>query len=319
MTMTRPKPTNSPRPESQPRIVLSDGILIFIGVIVILLAALILTILFESRLSLDRRAQPAIDLEAEAKRKDETTPWPTNSRATIRATSTGGVLIARPTSTLTPARDMYTETPRPTETLPAEVLLREVPIGRQTRTLNCEFQTASDLAWYYGKPYTWEEIFQLVGHDPGGNPHKGFVGRSLDDKPGQLYPYGYGVYAEPIAEALRQLGLKATVFYNSSREWLMAQLADGRPVMIWATSEMTIRPVATWTASDGTVVKGVAGEHTFLAIGYNTQGVWLIDPWEGQRRHFGWNTFLASWDLLDRMAIVITDEVPSSTPLTPLP
>jgi hypothetical protein len=97
------------------------------------------------------------------------------------------------------------ETPTPPgNNLPAEILLGEVPMGKQTRSLNCEFQTASDLAWYYGRPYTWDEIYQYVGHDVGGNPHKGFVGRSFDDQPGQLYPLGYGVYAEPIAAACRQ-------------------------------------------------------------------------------------------------------------------
>ena len=190
-----------------------------------------------------------------------------------------------------------------------------MPIGKQTRALNCEFQTASDLAWYYGRPFTWEEIYQYVGHDVGGNPHKGFVGRSFDDRPGQLYPLGYGVYAEPIARAFAQLGLAAEVSYNNPREWLMAQLADGRPVMVWTTSNMTIRPVATWTAADGVTVKGVPGEHTYLAVGYDADGLWLIDPWDGQRHHFDWQAFLGSWDLLDRMALIVTGEpAPSMTP-----
>jgi len=192
--------------------------------------------------------------------------------------------------------------------LPTEVLLQEVPIGKQTRSLNCEFQTASDLAWYYGRPFTWEEIYRYVGHDAGGNPHKGFVGRSFDDEPGQLYPFGYGVYAEPIAGAFAQLGLRAAVSYHTASEWLKAQLAAGRPVMVWATSGMIIRPVATWTAADGVTVKGVPGEHTYLAVGYDATGVWLIDPWDGQRHHFEWPAFLASWDLLDRMALVVTGE-----------
>lgn len=197
--------------------------------------------------------------------------------------------------------------PSPEQVLPAEVLLQQVPVGKQSRSLNCEFQTASDLAWYYGRPFTWEEIFQYVGHDVGGNPHKGFVGRSFDDAPGQLYPEGYGVYAEPIAHALEQLGLQTAVSYDNPQEWLMAHLAGGRPVMVWTTSGMVVRPVATWTAADGATVKGVPGEHTYLAVGYDADGVWLLDPWDGQRHSFDWPAFLASWDLLDRMALVIVD------------
>ena len=225
----------------------------------------------------------------------------------------GGVIVV-PTPTLagTPAPGTPTS---PEIDLPPAVLLQEVPIGKQTRALNCEFQTASDLAWYYGRPFTWEEIYQFVGHDVGGNPHKGFVGRSLDDQPGQLYPLGYGVYAEPIALAFAQLGLTAEVSYNNPREWLMAQLANGRPVMVWTTSNMTIRPVATWTAADGVSVKGVPGEHTYLAVGYDADGPWLIDPWDGQRHHFAWQIFLGSWDLLDRMALIVTGE--SVPPMPP--
>ena len=48
-----------------------------------------------------------------------------------------------------------------------------------------------------------------------------------------------------------KLGLQAEVFYRESPEWLKSQLLAGRPVMVWATSGLTIRPVATWTAADG--------------------------------------------------------------------
>ena len=192
--------------------------------------------------------------------------------------------------------------------LPASVLLQEAPAGKQTRPLNCEFQTASDLAWYYGQPFTWEEIFQVVGHDVGGNPHKGFVGRSFDDKPGQVFPQGYGVYAEPIAEGFARLGIEAAVSYGNGPEWLMTQLAAGRPVMVWTTAGMTIRPVATWTAADGVSVKGVPGEHTYLAIGYDPGGVWLMDPYDGRRHYFEWPVFVSSWDLLDRMALTVTQD-----------
>ncbi len=229
-----------------------------------------------------------------------------------------GVIIVEPTPTAIGTPVPESPIP-PNDNVPAEILLQEVPIGKQTRSLNCEFQTASDLAWYYGRPFTWEEIYQYVGHDVGGNPHKGFVGRSFDDAPGQLYPLGYGVYAEPIAEAFAQLGLTAEVSYNNSREWLMAQVAASRPVMVWATSNMTIRPIATWTAGDGVTVRGVPGEHTYLAVGYDASGVWLIDPWDGQRHYFYWHVFLASWDLLGRMALIVTGKPEPAMNLTPGP
>jgi len=199
--------------------------------------------------------------------------------------------------------------------LPAEVLLTWVPQGRQARNLSCEFQSAADLAWYYGVPYTWEEIFARVGHDPGGNPHKGFVGVSLDDAPGYVYPRGYGVYAEPIAEALQSLGLDAQAHYGQSVEWLKGQVARGRPVMIWAVGGMAVRPTEEWVAQDGTTVRGVGGEHTFLVVGYDSGGVWVVDPWVGERRYFGWEPFVESWDILERMSVVVAQD----KPITPGP
>jgi len=192
-------------------------------------------------------------------------------------------------------------------TSPESFLLENVPVGKQERNLSCEFQSASDLAWYYRKPYTWKEVFMRVGHDPGGNPHKGFVGRSLDDPPGRLYPEGYGVYAEPIARALTDLGLSAKVYYNESVTWLKAQVASGHPVMVWATAGMAKSPVETWTALDGTLVRGARGEHTYLIVGYSKTGVWVNDPWDGEQRFYLWSIFMSSWDIFDRMSIVIED------------
>jgi len=191
---------------------------------------------------------------------------------------------------------------------PEKVLLELVPQGKQERNLSCELQSASDLAWYYGRPYTWEEVFERVGHDPGGNPHKGFVGLSLDDTPGYVYPRGYGVYAEPIARALQELGLSAEVHYRESSEWVKGQMARGRPVMVWATGGMVVRSAEEWLAEDGTRVTGVRGEHTFLVVGYDEGGVWVVDPWVGARRYFDWEVFLTSWEILDRMSVVVTED-----------
>ncbi len=192
--------------------------------------------------------------------------------------------------------------------LPETVLLKNVPLGKQARNLSCEFQSASDLVWYYGKPYTWEEIFMRVGHDPGGNPHKGFVGDSLDDPPGRLYPDGYGVYAEPIAAALSSLGLPAKVYYHKSAMWLKEQIATRHPVMIWAIAGMRPSSVETWTASDGTLVRGARGEHTYLVVGYNNNGVWVNNPWNGKQEFYQWRVFLQSWDTFDRMCVVVKND-----------
>ncbi len=220
----------------------------------------------------------------------------------------GVVIGLLPTSSPTP---VATATPTPSSQ--DQVLLEEVPVGKQTRPLNCEFQSASDLLWYYGLPYAWDEIFTLVGYDAGGNPHRGFVGYSFDDPPGQLYPNGYGVYAEPLARGLAKIGVHAEVHYNESVDWLKAQLQQGHPVMVWATAGMVPRKPEYWTTAEGERIKAVRGEHTYLVIGYDPQGVWVADPWDGRRHHYPWQTFLDSWSILDRMALIIR-EIATPTP-----
>ncbi len=299
------------RPEltkGYPRGSLPDWALVAFWLAVILLFAAMLTITAQYTLARVLPVTSVSQIPTDTVRFS-TIPQLTPSTTEPQPKQEPGIVIAGGTAHPSPTSSLPGNIPTPTtESLPSEIMLQGIPHGRQTRALNCEFQTASDLAWYYGQPVTWDEIYLSVGHDVGGDPHKGFVGRSFDDQPGQLYPLGYGVYAEPIAQALAQLGLQAEVSYHASPEWLKAHIAAGRPVMVWATSNMTIRAVATWTTAEGRSVKGVPGEHTYLAVGYNTEGIWLLDPWDAQQRYFSWQNFLNSWDLLDRMALVITSQ-----------
>jgi len=226
-------------------------------------------------------------------------------------TAEGGMIIVPPPEN---ARTPVGESPQNEDVLPDHFRLDSVPVGKQTRPLNCEFQTASDLVWSYGFPFSWDEIFAVVGPDPNGNPHVGFVGESLDDPPGSIYPDGYGVYAEPIAKGLQSLGIHAEVFYGKTADWLREQIASGSPVMVWATANMIQRDPEYWTTKDGQRVKGVRGEHTYLVYGYDREGVWVGDPWDGQRKHYPWDVFLASWDILDRMALMIMTTSDAQSP-----
>lgn len=225
------------------------------------------------------------------------TAGPRNARTgTATTTVAGGYLAAEPFPTATPAG---------ASGLPAQTVLAGVPLGKQALSLSCEFQSASDLATYYGKPQDWQTIYDLVGNDPGGNPHRGFAGSGLDDPPGRLYPEGYGVYAEPIAQALRTFGLEAEVHYWEPGDWLRHQVAAGRPVMIWAPHGMLPATVVQWTATDGVPVRGARGEHSYLVVGYDEDRVWVNDPWDGRQKTYVWEVFLKAWDTFDRMAIVI--------------
>jgi uncharacterized protein YvpB len=221
--------------------------------------------------------------------------------------TSAGDQFATPTA-IPPAISLRMATPIREERLPAQVLLSDFQGHRQERPLNCEFRSASDLAGYYGYDIHWEKLFLAVGHDPNGNPNRGFVGKSLDDPAGRIYPDGYGVYAEPVARGLQQLGVPGVAHQHCSTTWLRQQLAGGNPVVVWVTMNMRASQVVQWTAADGSVVTGVVGEHTMTAIGYDPETIWVFDPAEGRRKQFPWDQFEQSWSYLERMALTIGGE-----------
>ncbi len=207
-----------------------------------------------------------------------------------------------PTATLEPPVQQLAPAP------PAQAIIPGVPAGQQERRLSCEFQSASDLAWFYGVPATWQDLFLKVGHDPNGDPQQGFVGRSFDDPPGSIYPDGYGVYADPLVRALREYGLAAEAHYNADKDWLIQQIAAGRPVMVWATYGLQPSEVTTWPTKDGArEIKAIRLEHSYIVIGYDPEGVFVNDPFDGKRYYYPWSDFIRSWSYLDQMAIIIKD------------
>lgn len=187
----------------------------------------------------------------------------------------------------------------------------QIPNNKQERTLNCEFRSATDLAAYYGKHFSWEQLFEIVGYDPSGDPNKGFAGRSVDDPPGGLYPSGYGVYAEPVARGLRQLGVNATAHQGQTVEWIKQKLSEGHPVMVWAVAYMDVTEPVEWQTTDGVTVRGVPFEHTFNVVGYDESGVLVNDPYTATTDSYSWEKFQASWGVLGNMALTI-EETPAN-------
>lgn len=189
--------------------------------------------------------------------------------------------------------------------------------GKQTKNLTCESQTASDLAKFWGKQVGEIEFFNKLPRSD--NPYKGFVG-SPDAPPGSLPPSGYGVYAEPVAQTLRSFGLESEAHSKKGINWLRQELAAGRPVMVWATYGFKENPVKTYKTRDGQEVPIVQYEHSFLAVGYDSDGVTVIDPLDGQRKSFPYAEFYRGWSLLDQMAVTARLPVPalsSTSPVTP--
>jgi uncharacterized protein YvpB len=172
----------------------------------------------------------------------------------------------------------------------------------QERPLSCESRSAVDLAAFWGVGIGEETFFNTVPRSD--NPYEGFVG-DVDDPPGSLPPGGYGVYANPVADTLRRYGLDARAFRWLGLERLKTEVAAGRPVLIWATYDMLRPEIGAWTSADGSTSIIIQWEHTFILTGYDAQGVYLIDAYDGETQYYLTSQFVPAWMQLNEMAVVV--------------
>ncbi len=171
------------------------------------------------------------------------------------------------------------------------VLLR-VPVLAQAHSLTCEAAAARMVAAYWGKPATEAWIQGQLGQDS--NPHKGFRG-DVDAEFGGIV--NYGVYAEPLAQALRSLGLSVEVRYNVGYADLRAALDNGQPVIVWLSQF----PAPGYYDQPGGY-RLVPGEHSYVVVGYDAAGLVVNDPLNGGRQfHI---RAIPHWELFNNMTLI---------------
>jgi uncharacterized protein YvpB len=178
----------------------------------------------------------------------------------------------------------------------------------QTFNLSCESRSASDWAAFFG--------FQIgerkfLNHLPrSDNPEAGFVG-DPNGTWGFTPPYSYGVHAAPVVALLRQYGLPAEARKGMSWEEVRAEIAAGRPVIIWVIGGMWPGETVRYTPRNGQTTQVASFEHTMVLVGYDSQRVQVVDASTGLEQVYSKAAFMASWSVLGNMAVVY---VPISAP-----
>lgn len=152
---------------------------------------------------------------------------------------------------------------------------------QQQRGLSCEYASLHIATTLLGDP-VFEYVFDdLVPQNE--NPHVGYRGNILGE-------WGntddYGVYNEPLAEALTQVG----AFFGGKQD-LQEQIGLERPVVVWLGVWDNAESFDTWTG-DGNRYQLTAGMHVLVAHGYDEDFVYLTDPGTTILRQYGWNDFL---------------------------
>lgn len=183
------------------------------------------------------------------------------------------------------------------ETRPPEVRLT-VARQKQSHSLSCESSAASMAAQYHNVALTEAEIMAALPSNQ--NPYLGFRG-NVDGSPGGIVDYG--VYAGPVAEILDGAGLRTSAIQGGV-EGIRAALARGNPVIAWVTYDCQVSTPTTQVIGDQTVPL-VPYQHVVVLTGYNQNGMWANDPWDGQEDFYSNGDLRRAMSYFGNMALEV--------------
>ncbi len=196
-------------------------------------------------------------------------------------------------------------TPTPTpDDLPASARIWDISGDNQSMPLDCEIRSAVDWAAYFGRPIGETAFFNSLPKSD--DPDAGFVGNVYGSW-GQIPPNDYGVHAPPIAGVLRSYGVTAFAYRSLTYDELRAEIAAGRPVIVWIVggSNKTlvngIPRVYTADSNNHTTIVA-AYEHTVVVVGYTQNSVIVLNG--NSFVTVSLSQFLDSWSALRNMAVL---------------
>jgi uncharacterized protein YvpB len=186
------------------------------------------------------------------------------------------------------------------QALPEQAYINGVPANAQRFSLSCESRSAVDWAAYWGVRIGEKKFLNSL--PPSDNPDQGFVG-DANGEWGNTPPLSYGVHAEPVAATLRSFGLQAHAYRGLSWDDLRAEIAAGRPVIVWVIGQMWPGVSQQYVARDGQIITVARFEHTMILVGYEPGKVHVVDAYTGRNQTYSQRTFMNSWKVLGKMAI----------------
>jgi uncharacterized protein YvpB len=225
------------------------------------------------------------------------TPTPTSAPATPSATDAD--LTPTPTVCSAGGRPGLDVRAIPTSTLPASASIKNIYGQMQSLSLDCESRSAVDWAVFFGVKINELEFFRHLPISE--NPDQGFVG-NVRGYWGGLPPGGYGVYAGPVALLLRDYDVAAYAYRGMTWDRLRAEVAAGRPVIVWVVGHVGRSTPVTMTVTGGSEILAARYEHTVILIGYDGKYAGVLDG--SMKYSVPQSAFMESWNVLGDMAIV---------------
>lgn len=212
-----------------------------------------------------------------------------------------------PVRTTEPPADQRGELPRK-ESLPVDALLQnpELPSGCEITALTCVLN-------YLGFDVSKTDMVKHLNITPNGGVsyYEYFVGSPYD-------PNSFGCFAPVIVKAAQSYltsvgkGADYTVsdLSGSDPSELYWQVAEGNPVVVWATMNMR-EPIERvyWNLPDGTPEMWYTYEHCMVLSGYDmdTKKVEICDPQKGKVQ-YDMETFETRYKQLQSQAVTVVPE-----------
>ena len=106
-----------------------------------------------------------------------------------------------------------------------------------------------------------------------------------------------------IAVRLREYGLKAQARKYLSWDDLRAEIAAGRPVIVWIIDTLSPGAPRYYNPGVGPYTVTAPYEHTMILVGYEPGKVHVVDAYTGRNQTYSLRTFMNSWKVLGKMAI----------------
>lgn len=173
------------------------------------------------------------------------------------------------------------------------VKITEVPSINQHPELptGCEATALTIMLQYYGKNVSKTEVannmtrvslpYYQNGKKVGPHPSEGFIGNPYSK-------HSYGVFVEPmIRVAEKYFPGRVENLTGLSLNEVLKIVAEGRPVMVWVTIGMkNVSYTQSWYNKDGKLFKWPNNEHAMIIIGYDSNYIYLSDPYTGKEQKY---------------------------------
>ncbi|MGE5222442.1 MAG: C39 family peptidase [Omnitrophica WOR_2 bacterium] len=184
--------------------------------------------------------------------------------------------------------------------IPAAYDINEIGGHRQYLSLDCEAAAVEDWANFFGKDISEIEFQDSLPVSD--NPEYGFVG-NVNDPWGLLPPYGYGVYAGPVASLMNRYGVQAKAYKGYTLEQVKAKISQNIPVIAWVVGNAEAgAPAVYYTDTEGRKAIAAPYEHVVILTGYTRERIHFLS--EGNFYTTTIDIFLVSWGRLGNMVIV---------------